>query len=66
MDFVDLIIIVWIEKTAGLLNSFLVPVNIAICNFFKKIYRISVVQAIYISLFMGVTKNCRDPAPNLY
>ena len=33
---------------------------------FWRLYRISVVQAIYISLFMGVTKNCPDPTPNLY
>ena len=45
----------------GVQNSFLVTLGV-----FKRYTKYQLVQAIYISLFMGVTRNCRYPTPNSY
>ena len=51
------------ENQQGYPNSYLVPLKkTAICGVLKDYTKYGVVQAIYISLFIGVAKNCRYPA----
>ena len=46
----------------GVQNSFLVPLKDGHLGGFKRYTKYRMVRAIYISLFIGITKNCRYPA----